>query len=66
MPVFSSVTSPCLTSLPLTRMVNGVRPLCLPPPAAETSALNDSPVAEVLPQVPDGTFFDPNATPYRP
>lgn len=35
-------------------MLNGVRPLCLPPPAAETSALSDTTVAEVLPQVPDG------------
>ena len=45
-------------------MVNGVRPLCLAPPAAETSPLSDRTVAEVLPQVPDGPFFDQNATPY--
>src|SRR5215469_12224677 len=35
-------------------MVNGVRPLCLAPPAAQTSAWSDRIVAEVLPQVPDG------------
>ena len=47
-------------------MVNGVRPLGLAPPAAETSALNNRIVAAVLPQVPDGPFLDHNATPYQP
>jgi len=47
-------------------MVNGVKPLCLPPPAAETSAVSHRTIAQVLPQVPDGPFFDHNATPYQP
>jgi hypothetical protein len=46
-------------------MVNGVSPLCLAPPAAETNVLGDRIVAAVLPQVPDGPFFDQKATPYR-
>jgi hypothetical protein len=63
---FSSMTSPCLTSLPLTRIVNGVTPLWLTPPAAETTALSDRIIAEVLPQLPDGPLLDQNVTPYRP
>ena len=45
-------------------MVNGLRPLCLAPPAAQTSPWSDRTVAQVLPQVPDGPSFDQNATPY--
>ena len=66
MPVFSSLTSPCLTSLPLTKMVNGVRPLRLALLAAQTSAVSDRTGAQMLPQGPDGPFLDHNATPYRP
>jgi hypothetical protein len=32
----------------------------------ETSALSDSTVAEVLPQLSDGPFLDQNATRYQP
>ena len=64
MPVFSSLTSPCLTSLPLTRMGNGVGPLCLALLAAQTIALSDRTVADMLPQALNGPFLDHNATPY--
>jgi hypothetical protein len=55
-----------LDLLLLTTMLNGVRPLCLPRPAAQTSAWSDGTVAEMLPQLPDGSFLNQNNSPYRP